>query len=100
MFKELWICIINIFFVYVHSHTRPINLLKIKVTASFGTKWACVSVTEQLIEAGCSTDLQTKDGATVAVHNGHASVTKQLIKARCNIDLLSKDGYTHSCPGC
>jgi hypothetical protein len=37
MFKEPWMCIIYIFLCMYTLSRGPINLLKIKVTASFGT---------------------------------------------------------------
>ncbi len=59
-------------------------------------------MTEQLIAAPCSVDLQDKDGLTphgltplhFTVANGRAAVTKQLIAAHCNVDIQSDNVVT------
>ena len=52
---------------------------------------------KQLIEARCSIDRQTNNGATplcIAAEKGDASVTKQLLEACCNMDLQMENGAT------
>jgi ubiquitin C len=53
------------------------------------------SVTKQLIEARCNTDVQEENGYTplhVVAHNGDAAVAQLLLAARCNIDLKAEMG--------
>ena len=55
------------------------------------------TVTEKILTAPCSVDLQEKNGCTplhAAAASGHAAITKQLIAARCNVDLQMKNGLT------
>ena len=63
--------------------------------AAFGGHEA---VTEKLLAARCSVDLQDAKYGYTALHaaafNGHAAATTQLLAARCNVDLQAKNGAT------